>query len=434
MPLRRLPGLLLTIGVCRTAVAQPATVDTATARRVVESVAGAVEASYVVPDTGRLVAAHLRDRLRQGAYRQPLAVDRFTDRVTADMQAVNGDRHLYLVRGGARGGQPVRASSNDAGADPQLAADRRVNHNFDAAQRLAGNVGYLATSELAGRTEEAYRTLDAAMAFLARTDAMIIDLRATRGGTPQMSDYLAGYFLGAGVRTLNSSVRARNQTIERTTPSVGGAVRRDVPVILLVGPGTASGGEDFAFLMRTLKRATLVGERTAGAGRPTALYPAGDGFVVSISGGRTWDPTTNAEWERTGIEPDVRAARDEALGTAHLHALARIIDATSDTTQRRALAWTRDAVRARTTPVRVPEATLRTFAGTYDQRLVKLEHGTLFYYRDRTRPPELLVPVSATSFALGEAIAVDFVREGARVVAMRVTPPNGPPSTFPRAP
>ncbi len=436
MPVSRCVGLVLVACLAGRAHGQSAVVDTATMRRVVETVARTMSERYVVSDTGRMVADHLRDRLRQGVYARPLDIGRFMDRLTADMQAINGDRHLYMLSGNTagRGGQPVRRSPGDGGNDPQLVADRRANHNVDAAQRLSGNVGYLAVSELSGRTEEAYRTLDMGLAFLARTDAMIIDLRTTRGGTVPMSDYLAGYFLGPDVRTLNTSVRASNQTWERVTPKVMGAMRADVPVVLLIGPGTASGGEDFAFLMRRLKRAVLVGERTAGAGRPTSYYPAGDGFTVSVSGGRTWDPQTGAEWERKGIEPDIPATQDEGIGIAHMKALDLLAAATADSTYRKTLEWTRNAVRARTTPVKVSEQTLRGYAGTYDQRLVKFERGRLFYLRDSTRPPQPLLPVTETSFVLGDGIAVDFIRDGDRIVAMRVTPPAGAPSTFPRTP
>ena len=46
-----------------------------------------------------------------------------------------------------------------------------------------------------------------------------------------------------------------NLTMERVTPAVQGAVQKSIPVFLLVGPGTASGGEDFAFAMRKAKSA-----------------------------------------------------------------------------------------------------------------------------------------------------------------------------------
>jgi hypothetical protein len=408
--------------------------------RVVDSVARVTEQNYVFADTGRMVADYLRKQLRDGAYRSVVELAQLADRLTTDMQAVNSDRHLYVTYGGGSG------SPSDAGPVRQVVIRRagevsppdvwaqRANYDFNSLQRLAGNVGYLSVFQLSSRgAEEAFAVVDAAMAFLERVDAVIIDLRRTVGGEPRMSDYLASYFFGAEpVPTLNSYSRRMNRTIERTTVPVKGKRRPDIPVYVLVGKGTASGTEDFAFVMKQSGRGTLVGGRTAGAGRLTRMYPVGNGFVASVSGGRTYDPRTGKEWERVGIEPDVASSDDDALATAHAAALERIASAASDSLWKNALAWTRIAVIARANPIVLPESALREYAGDYDVRLVRLANGKLWYQRDAARPREELTPVDAHTFALGEATRVEFVRDGSRVTSMKLVTPLGQVSTFPR--
>jgi hypothetical protein len=408
--------------------------------RVVDSVARVAEQNYVFADTGRMVADYLRKRLRDGSYRSVVELAQLADRLTTDMQAVNGDRHLYVAYAGRSGSPsdagPVRqaVTRRPAEVSPADVWGQRANYDFNSVQRLAGNVGYLSLFQLSSRgTEEAFAVIDAAMAFLERADAVIIDLRRTAGGEPRMSDYLASYFFGAEpVPTLNSYSRRMNRTIERTTLPVNGKRRPDIPVYVLVGKGTASGTEDFAFIMKQSGRGTLVGGRTAGAGRLTRMYPVGNGFVASVSGGRTYDPRTGKEWERVGIEPDVASSDADALTTAHAAALERIASATSDSLWKNALAWTRIAVLARANPVVLPESALRDYAGDYDVRLVRLENGKLWYQRDATRPREELTPVDARTFALGEATRVEFVSDGSRVTSMKLVTPLGQLSTFPR--
>jgi hypothetical protein len=408
------------------------------AARVVDRVADAAEQNYVFADTGRMIARHLRERLRSGAFVSVTTPAQLADRLTLEMQAVNGDRHLYVNHSGTAappaGPQLVRRRPGDVPSGDALVWPRRLNYDLQTAQRLAGNVGYLSLFQLSSRgTDESFRTVDAAMAFLAHVDAMIIDLRRTAGGDPRMSDYLASYFFErAGLPTLSSYSRAMDRTLERATVKVDGVPRPTIPVFVLVGPGTASGTEDFAFIIKQTKRGTLVGDRTAGAGRLTAMHPVGDGFVASVSGGRTYDPRTGLEWERTGITPDIPVEADRALDVAHAAAIERVAATTTDTSWRRALEWTRRAVLARARPVTVAPELLRAYAGEYDQRIVRFENGRLWYLREATRAPEELTPIDDSTFALGEATRVEFVSDGERVRAMKVITPLGQEFVYPR--
>jgi retinol-binding protein 3 len=409
--------------------------------RVVRNVANVAERSYVFPDTGKMVAEHLRRRLASGAFSSVVELAQLADRLTAEMQSVNADRHLYVTyagrsAGGSSADQPtiVRRRPGDTPSDEALVWPRRLNYDFHGVQRLAGNVGYLSLSLLSSRgTPESFQVVDAAMAFLAHVDALIIDLRRTSGGEPRLVDYLASYFFEReGLPTLTSYSRSMDRTIERTTVAVPGKRRPAIPLYVLVGPGTASGTEDFSFIMKQTSRGTLVGARTAGAGRLTAMYPVGDGFTASVSGGRTYDPRTGKEWERTGIDPDVSVSDADALHTAHAAAIERIAAATNDSAWKNALEWTRRVVGARARPMVVKDDVARRIAGDYDLRLVRFEDGKLWYHRDRTRPREELTQVDGDSFALGEATRVEFVRDGARVVSMKVITPLGQESIFPR--
>ncbi|HEU4561016.1 MAG TPA: hypothetical protein VFS20_24405, partial [Longimicrobium sp.] len=65
-----------------------------------------------------------------------------------------------------------------------------------------------------------------------------------------------------------------------------------------------------------LGRATLIGETTRGGGRNNAFLPAGNGFSVSISVTKVWDPCTGQEWERIGVAPHVRVPSAQALDEA----------------------------------------------------------------------------------------------------------------------
>jgi C-terminal processing protease CtpA/Prc len=88
------------------------------------------------------------------------------------------------------------------------------------------------------------------------------------------------------------------------------------PVFILAGPGTMSAGEDFAYTMQALKRATVIGERTWGGAHPARPYRLGEHFFAVIPSRRTISPITHTNWEGVGVTPDIAAAPDKALAVA----------------------------------------------------------------------------------------------------------------------
>jgi hypothetical protein len=200
----------------------------------------------------------------------------------------------------------------------------------------------------------------------------------------------------------------------------------------LIGPGTVSGAEDLAFIFRSTRRGTLVGERSAGAGRPNRLYPVEDGFMVSVSGGRTFDPRTGKEWERVGIEPDISAPGDDALFAAHVDVLTKLAGSAPDNARRRGLDFARENLQARWHPRAVSVGVLARLAGEYDTRRVLLEGEKLYYTREGMRGRTELLPITDIEFALGEATHVEFVHEGNRVTGVRFLTPDGQVAVLPR--
>src|SRR3954471_21062060 len=78
---------------------------------------------------------------------------------------------------------PGTSSSASSAPAPSL-----TNYGFRRLERLAGNVGYLRLDEFHPATDaRAASTASAVMTFLARTCALIIDLRENRGGDGSMT-------------------------------------------------------------------------------------------------------------------------------------------------------------------------------------------------------------------------------------------------------
>jgi hypothetical protein len=281
--------------------------DAASRALAVESVASIIELNYPWPDTARMIAEHVRRRHASSAYDTIPTLRDLAMALTRDLRAVNGDLHL-LVLGGSSGAPGMMA----------LAPEDRPT-GVDRVEHLDGNVGYLKFSLLP--PSFAFDAVARALRTLDGTDAMILDLRGVPGGTVQMTDFLVSHFLPAQVRVLSAFSPATGETTHRhALDEVPGPRRLDVPLYVLVDGRSGSAAELVPFILQNFGRATIVGERTAGAGRSASFFPSELGLTVSVSTLHLFEESSGRDWERTGVLPDIVTTSEEALTAALEHA------------------------------------------------------------------------------------------------------------------
>jgi len=429
--------------------ASPAPVTATVRRSVVGTLAEQLTRHYVDADTGAMIARHVRDRLAAGAYDTISSPGRFAEALTVDLRAVNGDRHLNVTynpgspgqRPGPEGirmmGPPTRGPGGPGGPGgppPNAAvAARRTNFSLGRVDILPGNVGYMDIRGFAG-APEVVDAIKAALDYLHNTDAIIFDLRRNGGGSPFSVNMIISHFTTADtIPSLTVKNRSGHETFTRyTLASVPGPRRPTVPLYVLTSGATASAGEDFTFVLKNMKRATIVGGTTAGAGHNNAVLDLGEGFNASVSFTRVMDPKTGAEWERVGVIPDVPVDPTRALDVAHALALKTIAASQTDARWRRMLDLTREGIEAKASPRTVPAVTLGAYAGEYETgRTLSVDNGRLMYSPRPGFLAEPLIALSDSTFAFGAA-RLSFERDAAGSVRLRVTPPEGEPLTYAR--
>ncbi|MEE8347012.1 MAG: S41 family peptidase [Dehalococcoidia bacterium] len=136
--------------------------------------------------------------------------------------------------------------------------------------------------------------------------AVILDLRRNPGGGLDATIEVADTFLEEGV-ILTQVDRDGQRTVFRADP---GGVATDIPVVLLVGPGSASGSEVLACALRDNGRATLVGEQTFGKGSVNHLRELSNDGALYVTIAR-WECPNGEQIEAVGIEPDVEVLPSE---------------------------------------------------------------------------------------------------------------------------
>jgi hypothetical protein len=355
--------------------------------------------------------------LADGAFDRFENPAQFAVAVTADMRRQNGDLHLSLQY------SPPGATPATGGGPANPAAR---NFGLGKVEILDGNVGYLEITGFMGAPGAQDAVADA-LRFLSRTEAVIIDVRRNGGGSGQMSHLVFSHFLDAEpVPTIIITRRQGDPIVQRSLSEVPGPRRTDVPLYVLTSQGTGSAAEEFSFVLRNLGRATIVGTRTAGAGRMVTRVPVGHGFSAGISITQVTDPVSGKEWEGVGVEPHVAVDAADALDAAHEAALTTIRSSRSDPVIDRFI----ETVRARRTPVPTNSADLARWAGTYEGRAITTARGALWYARRTGALPERLVALGANRFALG-AVRLSFETQPTGV-RLTISQPDGTSVSFNR--
>lgn len=282
---------------------------------VVTKAAQAVEDGYVFPDKGASIAALLRAHLAEDRYAGCAGPADLGAFVTADLRDASGDLHLRLLfhEGGA-----VGEEDQEALAATWAEQARQTAGGMRRVERRDGNIGVVEVAPVLGHPGMAGAAIVAAMSLVADADALVIDVRGCRGGSPDGVVLLLSHLFGGEPVRLSDIESREEGTRQFWTAAVlpGRRFGPDKPVAVLVGPETFSGGEGLAFDLREQGRATIVGEPTRGGAHPRIGVVVHPQLELTLPTARSVSLFTGGNWEGIGVQPDVEVPADQALDTA----------------------------------------------------------------------------------------------------------------------
>ena len=397
--------------------------------QVVDSITRFMADKYVFPDMGKKMGDLVTQNLKNGAYENISNPGDFAAKLTEDLRTVNNDRHIGVQFNPEYIAMMKKANADENNKELEEYEKRRSeysNYNFKEVRILPGNVGYLKFNSFQDASL-AGPTAIAAMNFLAHTDALIIDLTDNGGGSPSLIQLITTYFFEEPEHLNSFYIREGDKTEQFwTLPYVPGPKMIKTDIYVLTSGYTFSGAEEFTYNLKNLKRATIVGETTGGGAHPVDMHIINDNFGISIPFGRAVNPITNTNWEGTGVEPDVKVARDKAMETAYMLALEKRLEKEEDKEIRQSVEWTINGLKAKQNPVKIDEKTLKLYVGVYGPRKITLENGELYYQREN-RPKMKMVPMKEDLFMFDDIdyFRVKFIKEGNKVVALEGNYDNG---------
>ncbi|TMN93451.1 hypothetical protein CWB72_02125 [Pseudoalteromonas phenolica] len=271
---------------------------------------------YIFPKKANAFKKHMQSPKAQKALNEVKNCDALVNTVNQWLAEITADKHLHVTF------SPFEIPEDTPESKAQFSKQkdafmRSLNYGFEQVQRLPFNIGYV-NLILFSDIEKGGPQLASTMNLLRYTDALIIDLRESRGGEPAMVDLIASYLLNERTNTSNIYYRNENRTEERfTTVNVtGNHYGQQRPLYILTSKDTFSAAEDLAYTLKHLNRATIIGEVTGGGAHPGEVIKLTNHFEGFIPNGRSINPVTKTNWEGVGVQPHIKTSADNALNTA----------------------------------------------------------------------------------------------------------------------
>ncbi|MGF1925823.1 MAG: S41 family peptidase [Bacteroidia bacterium] len=294
---------------------------------VVTSIKTHLEESYIDVDLAKKMIIELDKNSNK--YDKITNPDEFSKILTEDLQRVSKDLHLKVRF------EPIRISQENrvVSEEIKIEAEKKtamqmaeINYGFTEAKILEGNIGYLNLRMFAD-IKYAEETATATMNFLSNTNAMIIDLRTNGGGVPNMMQLLSSYFFDETPVLLSDFYerKTNSKTQLYSFAKVAGKRSTNKPIYILTSKQTFSAAEAFAYTLKHLGKATIVGEITQGGANRTKRINLNDQFTISVPYIQAIHPVTKTNWEGKGVHPDIKTYEKIAFVKAYIDAIHKTV-------------------------------------------------------------------------------------------------------------
>ena len=321
-------SLFLSLSTSVFAESEMNTQDFKVTEQFIQQIVSQVKTMYVLENVGNKMAQYVAKQYQSGEYSH-LASQDLAEKITADLQHISNDLHMYLrFDPDSAKNMSTRAERREGPSEERMDffRQRAENSNYGLTEFkwLAEKVALITVTgwhELQWNKDK----VDSLLTLAEGAKAIIFDVRSNGGGSPSAIRYIQGHFVDKPIHLMTFKNRMQNQSFDGyTEENVDGEKRVGIPVYILIDANCGSACEDFAMTSRDAGIATLVGETTAGAGYMNNIVPIADKFTLSVSVAGAFSAITGKNWQGIGVKPDIEIRSIDALNEAHRLALVSI--------------------------------------------------------------------------------------------------------------
>ena len=138
-------------------------------------------------------------------------------------------------------------------------------------------------------------------------EALILDLRNNPGGLLVSAVEVASRFLPKEKVVVSTKSRNAETLVYKSLSSSSKYL--DIPMVVLINRGSASGSEIVAAALRENKRAILIGEKSFGKASVQSVLPLSDGSALRITTAKYYTPEGKSI-HQNGVEPDIVVTKE----------------------------------------------------------------------------------------------------------------------------
>jgi len=169
------------------------------------------------------------------------------------------------------------------------------------AKILEDGIGYIRLVEFRENTSH---DINAALENLSKAgmNALILDLRNNPGGLLEVAVRVAEKFIEKDKKIVYTKGRKSSQNFEFFSHAEHPIL--NLPMVILINEGSASGSEIVAACLQEYKRAIIVGRKSFGKGSVQTVIPLSDGSALRLTTSKYFTPLGKVIHEK-GVMPDI---------------------------------------------------------------------------------------------------------------------------------
>ncbi|MFX0139289.1 MAG: S41 family peptidase, partial [Candidatus Hodarchaeota archaeon] len=366
---------------------------------IIQEISKLLKERYIFPKVAQKIIEEFKADFKNGEYDDIKDLPSLAIKIGKTLQEVSQDKHLCVLFDQGilerMFGQRNKKDEKTLEYQKEWQLGRSLNYGFVKVEILEGNIGLIDLRRFYHtKHQEAGEAALSAMSFLKNTEAIILDLRKNGGGEPEMVQLLASYFFKNRTR-LNTIERPYEGYKEQwwTFPYIPGKPLVENDLYILTSNITFSAAEDFTYALQCQNRATVIGETTKGGAHPVDFFPVLGSLVLMLPNARAFNTITNDNWEGKGIEPDIKVSSEEALDTAYLFALEKLLK-TKKMNENDHLCikiLIKELELIKSMKQSFPSISiLSKYVGNYEKARIELRENELYYVIDGTREIKLI--------------------------------------------
>ena len=287
----------------------------------VKEVASIMKDYYVDKEMSLVLSEQILKQLELGIYDNVNSRDEFAKLIQDQCHKISNDKHIQLRF------IPKEDKIKEGGEDNDGKINKEENYGFDRVRVFEDlKIGRVRINVFQSN-RKAREKIDEIFKSFPEMETVIIDLRECIGASGDMVNYIMSYFVDTEpIKYLTIYNRFRHVNKDLYTlgnnriPKENRLLKQKV--YILTSNFSFSAAEGFAYHLKHLNRATIIGETTGGGAN--MIMPVGwqledengnftiGKYEVLVPIVKVTSPFTGTNWEGVGVKPDIETIADDA--------------------------------------------------------------------------------------------------------------------------